>query len=312
MLEGDVTSSGLDFFNRDFMKRELRSFQPYYPWRVGLGDISPIDGGAERALAIFSGNLSSPDCWNTYFTPFAQLFCYFDANLAAYVPEYGSGDYVGEVFSYNTTDAALGDQSGLLGFADDNWIDGTQSYVFTFGTADYRDLGYGFTSTAVHEFGHHVGMSHPHDGYDSELGIDYGPSGFFEFAWSGDESQTVMHYLSLTNGFGQFDRDNAYRWETAAYLNWTNAVAGDVLSQGGTWRINILLAAADLAATAAQNSLNRWDYLTAAASARLAYTLVSAAAAHVGAATPTLDAARLALPDPQHPKDGCYIREPLR
>jgi hypothetical protein len=312
MLEDDVTASGLDFFNREFARRQLRLFQPYYPWRVGLSDHNPIDGGAKRALDIFSGNLVASDCWTGFGTRFAQLFCYFDANLGAYVPAYRQRDYVGEVFSYNTTAAALGDQFGLLGFADDNWVDGTQSYVFTFDAPEYRALGYGFTTTVVHEFGHHVGMSHPHDGYDSELDLDYGPSGPFEFAWSGDESQTVMHYLALSNGFGRFDRDNAHRWEMAGYLNWTNAVVGDLLSHGDVHRIGGLLNAADAAATAAESSFSRWDYLSAAASARLAYTLVAVAARHIGAPTPTLDAARRPLAERRRPRDGCYIREPIR
>ena len=42
MLEDDVTASGLDFFNaRRSRGVELRLFQPYYPWRVGLSDHEP-------------------------------------------------------------------------------------------------------------------------------------------------------------------------------------------------------------------------------------------------------------------------------
>jgi hypothetical protein len=121
----------------------------------------------------------------------------FDVNLSSYVPEYGPKDYAGNIFAFNTTDENLGDQFGLLGFADDNWVDGTQSYVFGFDTPGYRDLGYGLTTTTIHEFGHHVGMSHPHDGYDSEWDYDYGPGGDTYFAWSGDESDTIMHYSDL-------------------------------------------------------------------------------------------------------------------
>ena len=39
-----------------------------------------------------------------------------------------------------------------------------------------------------------------------------------------------MHYLSVSNGFGRHNQDNMYRWETAGYLNWANAVAGDILA----------------------------------------------------------------------------------
>jgi hypothetical protein len=300
----------MEFVDTDFTKRELRRFQPYYPWKVGLTDTKPIDAGAKRALDIFSGNLMVDDCWNEFGDTFAQLFCYFTSRLAAYIPGYRPRDYVGEIFAYNTTAASLGDQFGLLGFADDNWVDGTQTHVFMFDSAEYRALGYGFTTTGIHEFGHHVGMSHPHDGYDSELDVDFDSSGPFEFAWSGDESHTVMHYLALANGFGQFDRDNAYRWETAGYLNWANAVAGDLLTHPGAHRARALIAAADQAAAESLKAFDDWDFLRSAAAARLAYSLLAVAATEIGAATPTLDTARRPLPDVLVARDGCRIRNP--
>ena len=71
-------------------------------------------------------------------------------------------------------------------------------------------------------------MSHPHDGYDSELDLDYGPGDDFYFAWSGDESNTIMHYMDLSTNFGRFDRDNMYRWETAGYLNLSNELLEEI------------------------------------------------------------------------------------
>jgi hypothetical protein len=308
MLEDDPDSRGLKWIDARFTKRELTRFQPYYPWKVGLTDTKPIDAGAKRTLDIFSENLHEDDCWNFFGDTFAQMFCYFTANLDRYVPEYRSRDYVGEIFAYNTTGASLGVQFGLLGFADDNWVDGTQTHVFMFDTPEYRELGFGFTATAVHEFGHHVGMSHPHDGYDSELDIDFGPAGLFEFAWSGDESHTVMQYLALTNQFGRFDKDNSNRWEMAGYLNWSNAVAGDILAHPQADRPRLLLWFADAAAAEALEAFNKWEYLKAAASARLAYALVITAARQIGADTTTLNAARRALPNSHFPRDGCRIR----
>ena len=308
MLEDDPGSRGLKWIDAEFTRRELRRFQPYYPWKVGLTDTKPIDAGAKRALDIFTDNLQEDDCWNEFGTPFAQLFCYFTANLETYVPDYRRRDYVGEIFAYNTVAASLGSQDGLLGFADDNWVDGTQSHVFIFDTPEYRELGFGFTATAVHEFGHHVGMSHPHDGYDSELGLDFFEGGPFEFAWSGDESHTVMQYIALTNQFGRFDKDNLYRWEMAGYLNWANAVAGDILSHAKADRAQLLLWFADAAAAEALEAFRRWDYETAATAARLAYSLTITAARQIGADTPTLDAARRLLPERRVPHDGCRIR----
>ena len=308
MLEDDADSRGLKWIDAAFTRRELQRFQPYYPWKVGLTDTRPIDAGAKRALDIFTENLQEDDCWNSFGTPFAQLFCYFTANLETYVSEYRPRDYVGEIFAYNTVAASLGSQDGLLGFADDNWVDGTQTHVFIFDTPEYRDLGFGFTSTAIHEFGHHIGMSHPHDGYDSELGLDFGVGGFFEFAWSGDESHTVMQYIALTNQFGRFDQDNAHRWEMAGYLNWANAVAGDILAHKQADRAQWLLWFADASAAEALEAFKKWDYEKAATSARQAYDLTIAAARQIGAGTPTLNAARRLLPNQPVRPDGCRIR----
>ena len=108
MLEDDSDSRGLHWIDARFTRRQLKRFQPYYPWKVGLTDTNPIDAGAKRALEIFSGNLQEDDCWNGFGDTFAQLFCYFNANQASYVPEYRRRDYVGEVFAYNTSAASLG------------------------------------------------------------------------------------------------------------------------------------------------------------------------------------------------------------
>jgi hypothetical protein len=311
MLEDDAASSGLSFMNTSFAKREWVRFQPYYSWKVGLTDTKPIDAGAKRSLAIFGDTLVSDDCWNDFGTTFAQLFCYFNAHLANYIPNYRPRDYVGEIFGFNTLDENLGDEGGLLGFADDNWVDGTQSHVFMFDTPGDRELGYGFTTTAIHEFGHHIGMSHPHDGYDSEQGIDFDSVGPFEFAWSGDESHTVMNYLGVSNGFGVFDRDNQYRWETAGYINWSNAVLGDVLADPKARFVRPLILAADASAGASLAAFRRWDYLEAVALARQAYSLVALAAEQIGASTPTLDAARRALPGTAARRIVCRIRNPF-
>ena len=52
----------------------------------------------------------------------------------------------------------MGAQFGLLGFADDNWVDGTQSYVFTFDYPPTARSGTGSRPPSVHE----VGPPHRH------------------------------------------------------------------------------------------------------------------------------------------------------
>ncbi len=296
VLEDDPASDGIDFYDPAFAEDKWRSFQPYYDWATATRAVDPIDPGADQALAIFSGNSNAPDCWTAYGTPSAQLFCYFTANLGLYLPSYDPADYVVPVFAFNTTAAGLADEFGLLGFADDNWVDGTQSLVFTFNAAAYRALGYGFTATTVHEVGHHIGVSHPHDGYDSEFDIDYGPGGVLYFAWEGDESDTVMHYLSLSNGFGAHNRDNMYRWETAGYLNWANALAGDILASADMKTVMFRLIQADRHAAAARAHFRSWRYLEAVAEARLAYEVLVEAAASIDVTSQRLAAAMTPLP----------------
>ena len=114
---------------------------------------------------------------------------------------------------------------GLLGFADDNWLDGTQSGVFSFVYPDAVAAGYGLTTTMIHEYGHHSSMSHPHDGYDPGTGVDFGPGGETYFAWLGDESNSMMSYIDLNWDFSQFDRDNSARHHAAGYAKIANIVA---------------------------------------------------------------------------------------
>jgi hypothetical protein len=228
-----------------------------------------------------------------------------------YVPAYNRRDYVAPVFNFNTTEEGMGSQLGLLGFADDNWIDGTQSFVFAFGADVYRQSGFGFTGTVIHEVGHHVGMSHPHDGYDSELGIDYNPDGKYYYAWEGDESDTVMQYLSITNRFGEHNRDNMYRWETAGYLNWSNALAGAIMDSEDADDVALLVRAADSLAQRARSQLGSWQYLAAVSDARLAYSLLVAAANQIGVSSETLSMARTMLPPSRIQKYVCRPRARL-
>jgi hypothetical protein len=310
MFEDDPKSLGTDWINTDYIQSELASFLPYYNWQVELVDVNPIDEGARRALRIFAGLRNRNDCWTEFGTPFAQLFCYFEANLDKYVPAYDEEDYVLPIFAFNTTERNLGDQFGLLGFADDDWVSGTQTFVFEFDATEYRDLGYGFSTTTVHEAGHHIALSHPHDGYDSELGIDYGPAGDFYFVWSGDESDTVMSYISLSSTFSVFDMDNMYRYEFAGYLNWANSLLDDILAHPDAANVQDNIAQAEAYAALAAESFNNWDYLAAATNARLAYEQIALAAAELGLTTPTDEAFLLVAPTQNAPHEGDPIRFP--
>ena len=282
MFEDDPNSQGTDWIDTDYILNRLSDFEPYYDWQLHMVDHDPIDKRARRAFRIFTGLREQGGCWENFGTPFAQLFCFFDRNRDEYIPAYDPQDYVIGVYAFNTTGDNLGDQFGLLGFADDNWMDGTQSYVFEFDSAEYREFGYGFSTTTVHEVGHHIGMSHPHDGYDSKTGLDYGPGGEFYYVWVGDESDTVMSYLGLSNSFSQFDMDNLYRYEFAGYLNWANSLLDDILAHPDADQVEDRLSDASDYAEEAVEEFRQWDYHEAAVNARQAYEQIALAAEELG------------------------------
>jgi hypothetical protein len=310
MFDDDPASSGLDFIDTTVAHRSWERFQPYYRWRTALRDVNPIGAEVKRSLDIFALNSKEEGCWAPFGNPFAQLFCFFAENLSTYVPAYPARDYVAPVFAFNTTEAGLGEQFGLLGFADDNWVDGTQTFGFAFDADIYRQIGYGFTGTVIHEVGHHIGMSHPHDGFDSEDGIDFGAddSEFF-FAWLGDETETVMGYLTISNEFGEHNRDNMYRWEAAGYLNWANVLAGEILANPNAAAVFVKLVAADALAAIAKAKLARWEYLDAVERARASYLMLVSAADDIGVSSARLAAARRQLPPSQIRKYVCRPRQ---
>ena len=129
----------------------------------------------------------------------------------------------------------------LLGFADDNYRDGTQSFVFSFVSPALTDLGYGLSTTEIHEYGHHLNFSHPHDGYDYERDVEYGPVGRPPIRVVGDETTSIMSYMTSTgttpNSTGQRNR-----FQAAGYINNANALAARILASP-----DAVKAAADLA-----------------------------------------------------------------
>lgn len=168
------------------------------------------------------------------------------------------------------------------GFADDNWKDGTQSMVFVFSDPVRQSYGFGATHNIIHEVGHHLGMSHPHDGYDFETDNDFSAyEGRFMFAWAGDYSNTVMNYLSDNHDFSQFDRDNMNRFLTATYINQTNAILPRILSSPRARQVSGLLATADGQAASALSAYGNMDYLNASALSKAAYQNVLNAAAQI-------------------------------
>lgn len=189
----------------------------------------------------------------------------------------GDADYEAAVVNYAI--GSLGQVNDLLlGYADDNWLNATPSISATFTDPEVVRFGLGMTSTVIHEVGHHTSMSHPHDGYDPESGVDFGPTGDHFYAWLGDYSSSVMSYIRLNWDFSQFDHDNSARHHAAGYALAANRVAAAVEAAPGSAGA---LAEADAALVATQEAFADHEYVAALGHAEHAYrTLLAWADGH--------------------------------
>jgi hypothetical protein len=216
-----VNFYGKDWFNATFTEHALETFEPYKQWRVTFNDSNLMEypelnrvfvNWAQGGPSLY-GLSSSWEDFYWYYYQIAGIQTFLDPKAAAWA------DHSIPVFAFAVPDQSMGIQWGLLGLADDDYTTGTQTYINAFASPEITlTYGYGYTATIVHESGHHIGLSHPHDGYDSEMGLDYDAEGYYQFVWDGDESYTVMSYVSNAQHFGQFNKDSLYRDEGAMYL----------------------------------------------------------------------------------------------
>jgi hypothetical protein len=247
----------------------------------------PLTGKARECLIAFVAFEPTVNCYPEYaatYHPFASLFLFGALNVfqSRDVAQFADGG--GEYEAVGLSFAMGGDLTELqtfLGYADDNWLDGTQSFTYNLVGPNVEGL-YGLTTTEIHEFGHHWGMSHPHDGFDWETGTDYGPGGPFYFAWSGDQSNTMMSYIDLNWDFSQFDRDNYQRFATAAFIRSANQIAADVLANRNHFRAGGRLQQAAVMVALAEDHFAGHRYELAMDAARAAYRATREAAAIVG------------------------------
>ena len=165
------------------------------------------------------------------------------------------------------------------GFSSDRPFTGIQQWVYAWDNPATREQFYPATSIVLHEIGHHLGLSHVHDGLDAATGAPLHATDELGIMHLGDESATVMSYLPLRHGFSQFDRDNVDRWQTAVRLQAANRILKSVYDSGRAGRGTDQLNAADADAHRAQVFLAQWDLRRASLMADRAYNEVVAAAA---------------------------------
>jgi hypothetical protein len=260
---------------RDDVLAELRKLTPI-PLSWDIQERLLRDDGE----ACFHQYRRDKPCYPQYahYPGYADFFLYQAQHLDV---RDGGGDYEVVVAGY-ITQAEL-DVSGM---AEDNYADGTQSVVVLNLTPRGLADGRGLTATMTHEVGHHLGLSHTHDGYDSEEGRDFLARGDRFFVWVGDEVNSVMSYVDVNHDFSVFDRDHMYRWQATAYLRSTNAIAADVLHSPRAAAGLPALADADREAGATQAALSVHDYPAVFTHARAAYLHARRAAEDAAVAVP--------------------------
>ena len=206
------------------------------------------------------------------YPPGADLFLYGAENLVRLLDdEQSRREYEATLINWAVLDGPKGKTSPpFLGYADDNYRDGTQSFVYDFVSPAIAE-NYGLTTTEIHEYGHHLNLSHPFDGFDYESETDFGWDGRFYFAGVGNEINSIMSYVDLNWDFSQFDRDNTDRFQAAAYINNANALARRIQNDPNANRAAEDLAEADKRYGAAKAAIAKHDYAATFEHARAAY-----------------------------------------
>jgi hypothetical protein len=279
IFEGNPSDNGLGDVHPAIAQAEVQRLEPYYSGTSMTVTDQPLTGDVLDTFNIADGSVSAPGCWQQFGDPFAQLFCYFRDHRTQYFTA-PTGDAVIPETGFTVPDPILFDFSGDT---DDDWQTGAPSFIYMLDTPDDHTFSnVAYTNEVIHETGHYLGLSHPHDGYDSATGVDFEPSDDFYFAWIGDESSTVMSYLEGDETYDQFDIDNQARWQVARLLDLADTDTAAILAKPHSVQADLRLVQADLQFTKAVIALHLSDWTTAATAAVAGYRDIQLADAAVG------------------------------
>ena len=206
-----------EFLHPGEVLAELRRVQPIAPTQLTLTDY-PFAGEDRETYEIYSrgfGYQAAPDdCWNAYGYVSAQLYCHVYEDVETYAAA-GPRDWAVPLMFYEVSDETARSIGRFhpLGISDsDPHGDPYQTFAQIFpGLRAWNGFapGVGGTNLVSHEVGHHIGLAHPHDWYDSDDNADRS-AGNNVWAWSMDGCQCTMGYFN-TADFGEFEKDSLAR-----------------------------------------------------------------------------------------------------
>ena len=144
------------------------------PYNIDQQDLA-YDSEAKRCYTHW---LKDVPCYQGKYPAYpadANLFLYGVENLGRLLDDERSRrEYEATLINWAVEDGANFQTSPpLLGLADDDYRTGVQSFIYSFVSPDIAQA-YGLTTTEIHEYGHHLNLSHPFDGFDYESETDFG------------------------------------------------------------------------------------------------------------------------------------------
>jgi hypothetical protein len=245
------------------------------------------------SLTSFAFNDAGQSCFgNRTGYALGDVATYFTNHQNQYLT--GARDYEVPIFQFNVPPAL---QQIWLGIAFDNYLipPGTavlfpgnvQNFVFSSTTPDLNAF-FGHGQILEHEVGHHLGLSHPFNGYlcitdTCGLGdfFPFGQNAATWFAQAGEYVAGIMTYVRVNNDYSRFELDNIQRYLTWEYLDVSNFIVAEIAKSPRSGAVAAALTQADVRAGAALAAYENYDYAAAEREARFAYDGLAAAAAQI-------------------------------
>src|SRR5262249_8332668 len=162
-----------------------------------------------------------------------------------------------------------------------------QNFVFSSTTPALNAFN-GHGQILEHEVGHHLGFSHPFQGYLC-VSETCGPGEFFPFggnastwfAQSGMYVTRLMTYVRINNATSRSELDNIQRWLTGESLDISNFILAQIAGSPHSGDVAAAVAQADALAGVALAQYQNYDYQAAVQQARAAYQALVVAAARI-------------------------------